>query len=285
MKDTQPFSVLVLGTGGRLGRLLRAAWAMLKPDDTALFFQSTDPLPEPFAIRWAPGQDPARLPSCDAVIALWGQTSGDDAELAANVTLADHSRAVAMACGATKLIHLSSAAVYGPVSDATEATPPAPINAYGRSKLDMEARVRGFNDAHLRHICLRLANVVGADSLAPALKGPGPVILDRFADGMGPVRSYIGAFDLAQVLLALTQLPSSSLPAILNVAAQKAVCMEDLARVAQKEVQWRQAPPEAVQTVTLRPEALGRLLPRLYPTADAATLIAQLKAQEQSTKA
>lgn len=230
-------------------------------------------------VRWAPGDDPAVLPACDTVIALWGQTSGEAPALDVNVTLAGQSRDVARACGASRVLHLSSAAVYGPASAASEVTPPAPVNAYGQSKLAMETAVAGFDDLGLRHVCLRLANVVGADSLAPVLTGSATARLDRFSDGNGPLRSYIGAADLADVLAALSRLPAAQLPALLNVAAHRPVAMQDLITASGKDITWRNASPDAVQEVTMDCSLLRRLLPHVTPQSDPVALVKMLHAQ------
>ena len=270
---TQNIPVLVLGSGGRLGRLLRRIWARHPPAGVDLHFQSRRAHAHPHSHQWSPGQPADTLPVCDTVIALWGQTEGDAEALALNASLAGQSRAVALACGATRLLHLSSAAIYGGAVDATETTPAAPVNDYGRAKLALEMRVAGFDDPGLRHVCLRLANVVGADSLAPALRRDTPVILDRFADGEGPLRSYIGPEDLADILIALARVPPGDLPATLNVAAPEPVAMQALTTAAGRDITWRDAPPTALQRVTMDTTHLAQLLPALNPTSDAAVLI------------
>lgn len=268
---------LVLGAGGRLGTMLRRIWTSAPPDGLEIFYQSRDPLDGDTASRWLPGDDPAGLPKCDTVIALWGQTGGDAAALDLNVTLARESRHVATACGASRLLHLSSAAVYGPAQNATEATPASPINSYGQSKLAMEVLVADFKDAGLHHCCLRLANVVGADSLAAALRDTAPVTLDRFADGRGPLRSYIGAGDLANVLAALARQSADRLPGILNVAAHAPIAMQDLIEASGNNILWRDAPAQAVQEVTLDTSALKRLLPHVTPETDPVALVKHLR--------
>lgn len=264
--------------------MLRAVWAAAPPDDLDLWYQSRGDLTEGNAICWSPGDDPAKLPKCRTVVALWGQTGADTRALNDNITLAHHARTVALACGATRLLHLSSAAVYGPTQNARETTPLAPINPYGQSKCAMEEVVAGFQDAELHHCCLRLANVVGADSLAAGLLGNAPVTLDRFADGAGPHRSYIGALDLAAVLTALARSPAETLPAVLNLAAHEPIAMQDLIAAVGKRITWREAPETAVQEVTLDTTALQRLLPDLTPETDPTTLIAHLRQQGASTK-
>lgn len=223
--------------------------------------------------QWSLGDPYETLPLCDTIIALWGQTDGDPDALALNSTLAEQSRAIALSRGASRLLHLSSAAVYGPVNNASETTQPAPINAYGHSKLEMERHVAQYEDTGLQHCCLRLANVVGADSLAPALACDGPVTLDRFADRSGPLRSYIGAQDLAEILIALSATTAARLPETLNIAAHTPIAMQDLAQAAGKHIIWRKAPKEAVQRVTMDTSRLAGLLPDIHPETDAKKLI------------
>ncbi|MGK8236381.1 NAD-dependent epimerase/dehydratase family protein [Roseovarius sp. MS2] len=254
-------TMLITGSTGRIGTLLRKAWqGPAGPRPLWLARRC------PADILWSPGEAlPSVLPRCDTVIALWGQISGTSEDLAANVTLVHHGASLARACGARRMLHLSSAAVYGPGTALTEDTPPRPANAYGHAKLAMEEAVRALPSDETRHCCLRLANVVGADSLAPALRaGKGPVRLDRFADGTGPLRSYIAPGDLAQVLYALAQLPPDRLPTRLNVTAPVPVTMESLVRAADRPLIWQEAPENAVQAVTLDGSSLAGLLPFLY---------------------
>ena len=291
-QNPQMTRILVLGANGRLGRLLRAAWKTNPPENTKIHLQSRQDLPGSNSVTWAPGQPTAPLPDCKTVIALWGQTSGDAASLVLNTDLAHETRRVAQACGATRVLHFSTAAVYGPAQDAAENTPLAPVNAYGLSKVAMEQVVQGFAGDSARHCCLRLANVVGADSLAPALRRTDPVQLDRFANGLGPERSYIGAGDLAQVLIGLahlplthsplTHLPGAQIPSLLNITAPQPLAMHDLARAAARDILWQEAPPGAVQRVTLNGARLGQLLPHINLLTQAAPLIAQWQQLELS---
>lgn len=258
-------TVLITGATGRIGTLLRAAWPPAQGPRPVWLARRA-----PADILWSPGSAlPDPLPRCDTVIALWGQIAGTAADLMANVALVHHGAALAQACGARRMLHLSSAAVYGPGTGLAEHTPPHPANAYGRAKLAMEAAVRALTARETRHCCLRLANVVGADSLAPALRAhpraeAQPVRLDRFADGGGPLRSYIAPGDLAQVLCALATLPPAHLPPVLNVTAPRPVTMESLVQAAGRTLIWQDAPDTAVQSVTLDGTCLAGLLPFLY---------------------
>lgn len=260
-KTPQTNRILVTGANGRLGRLLRGAARQL-PAGSASFV---------FAARSGPSDLPAfeaqsipeGLPPVDMVVGLWGVTSGSPAELAANSQLCYATRALARATGARMAIHLSSAGVYGPGEDLAETSAALPASDYGRAKLDMERAVAAFDTDDIAHCCLRLANVVGADSLAPALSGDVAVTLTRFPDERGPLRSYIAPGHLLAVFSALSALPSSRLPGILNVAASTPVEMEALARAAGKRVNWKPVTPADRQRVTLSTARLAALLPGL----------------------
>lgn len=255
---TQSRHILITGSGGRLGKLLRAAHRRDGHGRGEVLFQSRQPGAD---VQWSQGDPTGVLPHCATLVALWGATSGDEATLEQNSALVDLIFEIARTCRARRVLHLSTAGVYGPGTALSEISPLHPVSAYGRAKCRMEARIKSYlPGATAQHVILRLANVVGADSLAPALRGTGVVRLDRFADGCGPHRSYIAASDVLRVFRKLSGLEAARCPPVLNVAAPKPVDMEALARAARKPVEW-QAPPEtAVQNVTLDATRLARLL-------------------------
>lgn len=263
--------ILITGSGGRLGRLLYAAYGRFSQNGVDIEFQSRGP---GFDLTWQPTEAPDLLPECDVVIALWGATSGSADTLALNSELVKLSRRVALSCGAKRLFHMSSAAVYGPGADMDEHAPLAPRNDYGAAKLALEQTVARHPVDDLAEVCLRVANVVGADSLAPGLKHPGAITLDRFENGNGPLRSYIGADDLLAVFCALAQVKSGELPHVLNVAAPEPIAMQSLAQAAGKAVEWRDAPPQAIQEVTLDVSRMRRLLPHTALSSDPGKMIA-----------
>lgn len=252
-----PLRCLVTGANGQIGTFLRAAWHA-DPEIAPTWCARRSPAD----VVWSPGCAIPDLPRCGAVVALWGRTGGDTRTLAQNGELARAAGHLAQACGAGRVLHLSSAAIYGPGTRMRETQPPAPANAYGAAKLDMEQVIADLPGDGPRHVILRVANVIGADSLAAALRDRArPVTLDRFADGTGPCRSYIAPGDLARIFAALMRLPDDDLPDILNVAAPAPVAMEDLARAAGRPVLWRDATPGARPCVSLDTARLDRVLP------------------------
>lgn len=276
-KNFQKGCVLITGASGRLGRLLQAA-RLDSPDlHHDFLFQSRS---GPADVIWAPGDRLDSLPRCRAVIALWGTTSGSEEDLAQNHRLVALSSDLARGLGATRVVHLSSAAVYGPGQNMDEQNATDTCNPYGKSKLKMEVAVGDQRKAgDLSHICLRLANVVGADSLAPVLRGETPALIDNFNPGpghhKGPVRSYIGAKGLLKVFDALLALHSKAWPSVLNVAAPLPVSMDALARAAGEKVIWRPAPTGALPEVTLDLSRLEALLPGITLATTAADLVAE----------
>lgn len=253
-------SLLVTGASGRIAGFLRAAWRDLDAPPIVWLSRRM-----PADILWAPGKALPALSRCDTIVALWGRITGTPEDLAANVDLVHQSAALAATCGARRVLHFSSSAVYGLGQALRETDPLHPANAYGRSKLAMEATVRALPTSETRHCCLRLANVVGADSLAPALRPQdSPVRLDRFADGTGPRRSYIAPGDLAKVLLALARLPPDQLPDTLNVTSPTPVTMQGLVEAAGRPMVWQEAPANAIQSVSLDGTRLAGLTPFLY---------------------
>jgi UDP-glucose 4-epimerase len=262
---TQKGCALVTGSGGRLGKLLRAAASDVNDLSTRFVFQSSGDKAD---VQWSPGTSTETLPRCDAIIALWGVTSGTEAELSQNVSLVQTGVELARDLGATRMIHLSSAAVYGPGQLMDEAHPTGQTGAYGQAKCAMEAEIeRQSSDTDIRHLCLRLANVVGADSLAPALANDRPAKMDRFVmpDGSysGPLRSYIGASDLLTVFDELLSMSLDRWPDVLNVATPTRLTMDALLTSAGKPLEWTPAPATATFEATLDVSRLVQLLPHL----------------------
>lgn len=269
----QAAGLLVLGSSGKLGRMLRALWFQAAGPRGPIYWQYRDN-PAPGRITWHPGEPPpAGLPPIRSILALWGVTPGPGRDLAENRRLALAAMELAAALGAARVLHCSSAAVYppGPMPLAEDAAG-GRINPYGAAKLDMERALADWQASHPdgpRACALRIANVAGADSLFGAIAaGAGEVTLDRFADGEGPWRSYIPMPALARVLAALLACPDAALPDVVNVALPHPLAMEALARAAGCRVAWRKAPEGAAPMVALDTARLAQLVALKDESAD-----------------
>lgn len=260
--------VLVLGAGGRVGRLLRGvAAAGLWPGVVPIWHLRQAAGAD--TVAWdlldeAPPPDP-RLGDIAGVIALAGVTAGDAAALAANSALA--LAAARLARPGVPVLVMSSAAVYGRAAGPLdEGRAPTPANAYGAAKAAMEAALAGRPGV----TCIRLGNVGGADQLFAAMAA-GAVTLDLFPDGHGPRRSFIGPVTLARALCAL--LAAGPLPPVLNLAEQGTLPMDAILTAAGARWSGRPAPATALPDVALDVTAAAARVP--LPRADAARLVAE----------
>lgn len=249
----------MLGKTGKLARALGRYWAQHPPRGLDLAWYGRDEL-EPTTER------------AEAVVALWGVTGGEAKALAANVALARRAQAIAAQMGAERVLHLSSAAVYGAQGGRLkEDAALTPTRPYGVSKVEMELAVAHAEGPH--GILLRLANVAGSDSLFHNLAKGGEITLDRFESGGGPWRSYIAIPELAQVLEALIKASLADIPDVLNVAAPEPVAMEAIVRAAGRDFLWKAAGPEAIERVALDVSALMRFVPMAAEASQAEHLV------------
>lgn len=248
---------LLLGASGRVGGALARFWRETPPA-ARIVTQSRTPGCE---IIWDP-TDPASFPVAklpqgrapSVIISGLGAVPGRTRDLNDNARLARATLDLAASLGTSRVLLCSSAAVYSPDAPAPwreTATPTDPTSAYGRAKLRMEAAMRAWD--HGEACALRIGNLWGADALLGRLGGeggrPSPVQIDRFADGAGPRRSYIGAPSLARAIAALAATPKP-LPAVLNVAG-RVLPMSDLADASGLPWTWAQPDGTAIQDATL----------------------------------
>ena len=245
---------LVVGASGRVGRLLARAWALGGLAPTLQHRGAALPLDLP-QIEWHPLAG-ASLESgrFRAMIVLAGAVRGD---LALNTQLAETCCAAAVQAGIGQVLLASSSAVYGVNGGLVcrEDTPCLPVNDYGRSKLAAEAVANRWRARGLAITALRIGNVAGADALLGGMRPGQPTKIDCFADGTGPVRSYIGPITLADVL---AKLLGQDLPPVLNIGAPRPVAMADLAQAAGADWQYQPAPATAYQRITLDCSLLAR---------------------------
>ncbi|MFJ9817271.1 NAD-dependent epimerase/dehydratase family protein [Streptomyces sp. NPDC101151] len=234
--------ILVLGGSGYLGRhvaerlrALHGAQVLAGGRTSAAEFRvdlATDP-PERLAKTLA-----AAAP--DAVVNCAGATGGD------GVTLAEvNARGPAVLCAAlreaapvARLVHLGSAAEYGPGvpdSPVTESTPASPVTPYGVTKL---AGTVAVTSAALDGVVLRVGNPVGPG--APVASLPGRMAAQLCGAGSDPEavlrlgdlsahRDFVDVRDLARAV-ALTVTTPGPLPPVLNIGGGTAVPVRELVR-------------------------------------------------------
>ncbi|MEF2277508.1 NAD(P)-dependent oxidoreductase [Deinococcus sp. YIM 134068] len=230
-------TVLLLGAGGFLGghictALVEAGRCVrLPPAHTDL-----TALPD---VRWA-----ALLDGVGAVVNAAGRTAGDLPALTrANVLLPARVLDGAARTGA-RVVHLASAAEYGPVPEghaSREDDPARPVSPYGATKLagtlllDEAARA-GRVDA----VALRLTNPVGASMNAGSLPGRAARELRAAAQRGGPVRfgplgarrDFMAVRDVARAVLhVLPGQPGADLRGVVNVGSGEARPVRDLVTV------------------------------------------------------
>lgn len=273
-------TILVLGGTSRVARLLRACWNSNVPEKLRIFWVGREPGPGIDHV-WQPGENVDSLPQCNIVLALWGTISGIEEELRANISLAHEAHRVARELGAGHVFHASSVAVYRPTAQIIDENAPCdPRNPYGRSKLAMEHAVSGETP---RATCLRMANVVGADSLFNALSKDGTMTVDAFEDGTGPRRSYLRPSTMARVIETLAGSPVDALPPVLNLADRGLVDMADIVTCAGRPMIRPQAPPDALPVMEIDVSRLERVLGQPLEHVEAADLFAEWQ-QVRSTE-
>jgi len=192
-------------------------------------------------------QDPARLAGTlttlapDVVVNCAGVTSGPPEALAqVNVTgTYDLVRAMLLAGCPARLVHLGSAAEYGPGRPGTavaESAPPRPASAYGATKLAGTHLVELGRAAGLDAVVLRVFNPVGPG--APDGILPGRLVAEfrrALSEGsevrLGPldaVRDFVDARDVADAVIAAALTPRAG--GVINVASGQGRRARALAR-------------------------------------------------------
>jgi nucleoside-diphosphate-sugar epimerase len=249
--------MVVLGASGFLGRHVRQRAGAAGLD---VVTAGRSPLPDSPAhcLIDLGAQDPARLAGTlstlapDVVVNCAGATAGPPDTLATvNVTgTYDLVRAMLMADCPARLVHLGSAAEYGPGEPGTavaESAPPRPASAYGATKLAGTRLVELGRAAGLHAVVLRVFNPVGPG--APDGILPGRLVSEfrrALADGsevqLGPldaVRDFVDARDVADAVIAAALAPGPAAPdgpdgglpeAVINVASGQGRPARTLAR-------------------------------------------------------
>jgi nucleoside-diphosphate-sugar epimerase len=269
-------ALVVTGSTGRIGRLLRALWAVAPPAGLRPLWQVRRPGGAADEWVWdilADGAAGSRLPEGAVILHLAGSTARTAEACANHPDLAQAVARAAARSGARHVLLASSGAVYAPgPQDHAEDDPPMPASDYGRAKLLAEAAVDGPVPATR----LRIGNVAGADALLSPR--PGEVVLDPVpGHPAGPERAYVGPQVLGRVLAELATLAARDqpLPEVLNLAQAPVVAMADL--LGASGLPWRFGPPnpQVLPRLGLDLARLMRLLPDL-PAASAAGIVADL---------
>lgn len=263
-------AILITGGAGYIGA--HAAWAALDAgrrvvvlDDLSTGFREA--VPPAAAFRRGDCADVEATAALlhehavEAVMHFAGRTVAPESVArpldyyAANVGGAVAVARACLAAGVERLVFSSTAAVYGDAAvRADEATPPAPVSPYGRSKLMAEQALADAAAAHgLRVVALRYFNVAGADPAGRAgqstaaathlFKAACQAALGRrpalpvhgedwpTRDGSG-VRDYVHVTDLAAAhLLALDRLeraPAGSFE-VFNLGTERGCSVREVA--------------------------------------------------------
>ncbi|MFJ7296191.1 NAD-dependent epimerase/dehydratase family protein [Streptomyces collinus] len=176
----------------------------------------------------------------DTVINCAGATGGD------TVTLTEvNARGPAVLCAAlreaapaARLVHLGSAAEYGPGAPGipvTESAATCPVGPYGATKL---AGTVAVTASGLDAVVLRVGNPVGPGAppsglpgrIAALLRetGPGPEAVLRLGD-LSAHRDFVDVRDVARAAVLAATAPGP-LPPVLNIGGGQAVAVRDLVR-------------------------------------------------------
>lgn len=263
--------VLVLGGGGRVGRLLRQAWFQDhdKNPNVCFTFQTRyvqESLPNDLLWDILQGPPPMRAHAAgfDCMIVLSGVVPKPGADFTLNTKIGTASVVAAERLGIPHVLLASTSAVYGTYSNEpfSEHSALHPTNEYGKSKRDMEqAAHRLAHSSGVALCCLRIGNVAGADALLRNAKALAPgenLRLDTFENGGTPLRSYIGPHSLARTLVSLIY-NRAKLPAAVNIATPLPVSMGALAEAAHIPLDLHRVSESAHQYVTLDCSVLDAL--------------------------
>ncbi|MET9606961.1 NAD(P)-dependent oxidoreductase [Streptomyces sp. NPDC006512] len=243
---TAPRHVLLLGGTGFLGTRLHSAF-----DAAGYRVTTASRTGGPVRLdltATAPGELAALLDDLrpDLVVnaagRAWQATEQDMLEANA-LAVEDLVEALAAAPGRPRLVHLGTIHEYGPGtvgSGTPEEHEPAPVTAYGKSKLRGSLAVlRAVEAGRLDAVVLRVANVCGPGTARGSLLGSvGARLADAVRAGtpelelrLAPLRArrdYVDVRDVCDAVLAAASVPLGPKDATINVGRGTAVPVRDL---------------------------------------------------------
>lgn len=257
-----------MGANGRAGRLLAKAFAQCSKLTVHTHARrgSHDLIWDPIAQSKQPFEEfRVGHRTLDAVFLFFGPGShATPEELSVSSKSAVNAFKAAISANIPRVIIASTSAVYHPGVNLTESSPINPAGSYGTIKHDFEREIGRLDNGSANVSLLRIGNIAGADALLEQAVGnaqEGRISIDKFSDGMAPIRSYISPITLAKVLETLALYPDP-IPPVLNVGATPPMHMLDLASTANLDWTWRDAPPEKahLQRITLDCSLLAKLI-------------------------
>jgi UDP-glucose 4-epimerase len=261
--------LLLMGASSRIGRSVRKCWDSLTEPVCDVVYQYRTQ----FGVEdlcWDPmhGVDPLLQHiethgKFSAMVVLSGAIVVNEDTLEHNSLIAEACLSAAHAAQIPKVLLASSSSVYGAwQTDAfSESDSLKPVSLYGLSKVKMERVCESWANLGLETCCLRIGNVAGADALLSKWQHCdiiNPLLIDRFPNGRGPKRSYIGPTLLADAIISLA-LNKKRLPSIINLASSPPVFMETLAEIANLPWTWKEASTNSNQYITLDLRLLGSI--------------------------
>lgn len=271
--------VLVTGAEGRVGRLLRLVWAEGAQVPFQPIWSSRRPS-DPSDVTWDIEHGPSpSIARGSGILHLAGVLRGDAAALHSNQSMALAVCKSALTAGARHIFLASSAAVYGSSAEnLVEVRAPAPLTAYGHSKLAMERDALSWaldaGPGAPGVTCLRIGNILGADTLFGQSTDGQEILLDPIDEGGdGPLRSYVGPQTLAGILATLLEKVALGirLPPILNIASPNPVYMADLLTAARRPYRFGPSRSDTIPKVQLSTKRLADFVH--LPNADAGEIV------------
>lgn len=281
--------VLLIGSSGRVGQLVSQSFDLISSGGVELVRQSRSGNPSSSKnLNWDPSAGPEALlawieefGSIDVFWMLAGVTGTQSSNLSQNAEIAEYILDAALIARPNRILLASSSAVYGFLSDAPyhESGECSPANLYGESKLLMEKVAESDKYADLEVSSLRIGNIAGADALvtnAKALACGECLSIDMFANGLGPLRSYIGPMRFTQVLISLSR-ATTRLPKVLNIADNSPIYMETLAKGLGYNWRYKACSNEHIQNITMDTERLDAILDDLGSACEQPSSVRDLK--------